>query len=182
MKPCYTIEELAHTLNKPFYIVAYELIACGVPLSCEGNTADLSLWKGLGAKPTGIEASSLKSTLSIIANKNQPVPDPSSVRVNAEDLTQSWREVICGEEKKKGFSTTDKVDQPVFDKESSVYPPELDIALQVWREVSATDGKGKPKARIKGWLNSNTKLSAEAKERIAIVVNWSKTGGATRID
>lgn len=67
-----------------------------------------------------------------------------------------------------------------FDKASTTYPPELDIALQAWREVSATEGKGKPKARIRAWLDANTKLSSEAKERIAIVTNWDKTGGATR--
>lgn len=67
-----------------------------------------------------------------------------------------------------------------FDKASPVYPPELDIALQAWREVSASNGKGKPKARIKTWLNDNTSLTTEAKERIAIVANWDKTGGATR--
>ena len=69
-----------------------------------------------------------------------------------------------------------------FDKASATYPPELDIALQAWRAVSTTEGKGKPKARIKAWLDTNTKLSNEAKERIAIVANWEKTGGSTRTD
>lgn len=72
--------------------------------------------------------------------------------------------------------------QPDFDKANPTYPPELDIALQVWRAVSATKGKGKPKARIKEWLDNNTTLSNEAKERVAIVANWEKTGGATRTD
>lgn len=70
----------------------------------------------------------------------------------------------------------------VFDKSSTTYPPELDIAMQAWREVSATEGKGKPKTRIKAWLDANTKLSAEAKDRISIVANWNKMGGATRSD
>ncbi|MDO8369519.1 MAG: hypothetical protein Q7S71_02195 [Candidatus Nitrotoga sp.] len=69
-----------------------------------------------------------------------------------------------------------------FDKETNTYPPELDIAIQAWRAVSSDEGKGKPKARIKAWLYSNTTLSSEAKERIATVVNWDKTGGATRSD
>lgn len=69
-----------------------------------------------------------------------------------------------------------------FDKKSKTYPPELDIAMQAWREVSATEGKGKPKARIKAWLDANTKLSAEAKDRISTVANWNKMGGATRSD
>ena len=67
-----------------------------------------------------------------------------------------------------------------FDKASPTYPPELDWALQAWRAVSATESKDKPKARIKKWLDSNTKLSNEAKERIATVANWNKAGGATR--
>lgn len=69
-----------------------------------------------------------------------------------------------------------------FDQASATYPPELDIAVQAWRAVSTTEGKGKPKARIKAWLDTNTKLSNEAKERIAIVTNWEKTGGATRTE
>jgi hypothetical protein len=69
-----------------------------------------------------------------------------------------------------------------FDKTSSTYPVELDIALQAWRAVTEAEGKGKPKARIRVWLDSNTDLSNEAKERIATVANWDKTGGATRSD
>lgn len=71
--------------------------------------------------------------------------------------------------------------KPDFDKESPTYPPELDIAVQVWREISATEGKGKPKARIRTWLDDNApNLSGEAKERIATVANWDKAGGPTR--
>lgn len=68
---------------------------------------------------------------------------------------------------------------PEFDKAGPTYPPELAYALEAWRAVSATEGKGKPKARIKAWLDSNTKLSDKAKERIAVVANWEKLGGAT---
>lgn len=74
------------------------------------------------------------------------------------------------------------ISAPSFDKDAANFPPELAIALQVWTAVSATDGKGKPKARIKAWLDSNTTLSNEAKKRIATVANWDKTGGATRSD
>lgn len=70
-----------------------------------------------------------------------------------------------------------------FDKASTTYLPELDIALQAWRAVSATEGKGKPKAQIKAWLETNAKeLTGEAKERIATVANWHKIRGATRTD
>jgi len=86
-------------------------------------------------------------------------------------------------------SNTEKTLQPEFDKTNLTYPPELDMALQAWRKVSATEGKGKPKARIRTWLNNvndslpkEMKLSKDAIERIAIVANWDKTGGATRSD
>ncbi len=71
---------------------------------------------------------------------------------------------------------------PDFDKANPKYPPELDLALQAWRAISTTEGKGKPKGRIKAWLGSNTKLSEEAKTRISIVANWDKSGGATSTD
>lgn len=77
--------------------------------------------------------------------------------------------------------------QPEINKASPAYPPELDIALQAWRAVSATEGKGKPKARIIEWLGANPEVwkeagrkpSNEAKQRIATVANWEKEGGAT---
>ena len=70
----------------------------------------------------------------------------------------------------------------IFDKNSPTYPPELDLAMQAWEAVRNDKGKGKPKAKVKAWLDANTKLSNEAKDRISIVVNWDKSGGATRTD
>ena len=73
-----------------------------------------------------------------------------------------------------------------FDVKSEFYPPELDIALQAWQAASADKGKGKPKAKIRAWLNScklkinGKELSNDAKDRIATVANWDKSGGATR--
>ena len=64
--------------------------------------------------------------------------------------------------------------------EKSNYPIELNFAIQAWQAVSTSQGKGKPKARIKKWLDENSGLSNEAKERIATVANWDKTGGATK--
>jgi hypothetical protein len=65
-------------------------------------------------------------------------------------------------------------------KNLPTYPPELAIAIEAWQAVSANDTKFKPKARIKKWLDDNyPRLSNEAKERIATVANWDKTGGAT---
>ena len=70
----------------------------------------------------------------------------------------------------------------MFDDTEINYPPELDYALKAWQAVSSTESKGKPKARLRKWLDDNTNLSNEAKDRISIVANWHKTGGATRIE
>jgi hypothetical protein len=67
-----------------------------------------------------------------------------------------------------------------FDKSDPKYPVELDFALQAWKAISSENKKGKPKARARDWLDTNTKLSNQAKERISTVVNWDKTGGATK--
>jgi hypothetical protein len=67
-----------------------------------------------------------------------------------------------------------------LDENSSTYPPELDAALKAWQAVATAEGKDKPKARLRAWLDANTTLSNEAKERIAIVANWNKLGGASR--
>jgi len=77
----------------------------------------------------------------------------------------------------------EKINQKeLFDKDSSTYPQELDWAMKAWEAVKNDKSKGKPKAKIKAWLDANTQLSNEAKDRISIVVNWDKTGGATRTD
>jgi hypothetical protein len=68
----------------------------------------------------------------------------------------------------------------LFDSSKPNYPIELDFAVKAWQAVSTSEGKGKPKARIKKWLDDNTKLSNEANERIATVANWDKAGGATK--
>lgn len=79
-------------------------------------------------------------------------------------------------------SLPDSATTPIFSKDSPIYPPELDWALKAWKAVSAAEGKGKPKARIRKWLDENSLLSNEAKERISTVANWDKTGGATRTE
>ncbi|MBC7786721.1 MAG: hypothetical protein H7Z18_04535 [Methylophilaceae bacterium] len=80
------------------------------------------------------------------------------------------------------MNEANKVQTIIFDT-ISTYPPELDLAIKAWQAVSASEGKGKPKAQIRAWLDANAKeLSNEAKERISIVCNWDKLGGATRTD
>lgn len=72
---------------------------------------------------------------------------------------------------------------PHLDSTSPTYPPELDMAIRAWVAISSTDGKGKPKKRIIDWLKmNNPSLSNEAMERIAVVANWDKKGGATASD
>ncbi len=93
-------------------------------------------------------------------------------------LKRGWYKLKYGKNTKK----------PDFDKESPTYPPELDIAIQAWRELSKAEDNRKPKARILAWLDANPKVwtaagikpSDQAKERIATVANWDKTGGPTR--
>jgi len=178
MKPYYSIEELARILHDTIYKVANGLVACGVVPTCGGNPADLSQWASLGPEIRGEEI--------FINNSEYPVPDPSRVVVNSETLPQLWKDCISAEEQKKTAPTKQ---QPIFDNASTTYPLELDIAVQAWQAISTTEGKGKPKARIKAWLNTfnaerpkENKLSDEAIERIATVANWDKTGGATRSD
>lgn len=171
MKPYYSIEELARILHDPIYKVADGLVACEVVPIYDGKPADLSQWSDLGPLLTG------ENEITIIEGQC-PVPDPSRVMVASEVLPQSWKECISVDEQKK---LAPSKQQPDFDKASTTYPPELDIAVQAWKAISTTEGKGKPKARIEAWLNTNAdQLSNAAKKRIEIVANWEKTGGATR--
>ena len=72
------------------------------------------------------------------------------------------------------------LNQELLGNDSDTLPIELGFANQAWQAVTLKDEKGKPKARIKKWLDENTSLSNEAKERISIVANWDKAGGATK--
>jgi hypothetical protein len=77
-------------------------------------------------------------------------------------------------------TSQDKV-KTLFDENSDTYPMELDIAIKAWQAVSIIENNAKPKARIKKWLDANANnLSDEAKDRICVVANWNKRGGATR--
>lgn len=66
-----------------------------------------------------------------------------------------------------------------FDSDSPTYPEELDIALQAWRAASTKPGSSKtPKEKAKCWLVENyPNLSEAAKDRIATVCNWDRSGG-----
>ena len=121
---------------------------------------------------------------SIDVDRDQQVYFKEKVEIKKQDL------VITIAEKKRfeveylmpDEDQTSKKLEAKFDVKSNTYPPELDIALKAWRAIAPSEGKGKPKARLRQWLDANTKLSNEAKERISIVANWDKTGGATRTE
>lgn len=72
-----------------------------------------------------------------------------------------------------------------FDPDSGTYPSELDIAMQAWRAVTNRPTADlTAKEQIENWLNQNypdrRKLSQEARERIAVICNWEKSGGRRR--
>lgn len=81
---------------------------------------------------------------------------------------------------KERVSKINKFSNTTQELDLTSYPLELKYAIEAWLAVSKIDEKGKPKARIKKWLNDNTSLSNEAKNRISIVANWDKSGGATK--
>ena len=78
------------------------------------------------------------------------------------------------------------VEKEMFDVNDPKYPIELHIAIKAWQKVSRLENrKLSPKAKIREWLNENytdKQLSKEAKERISVVANWQKTGGAPSTD
>lgn len=72
-----------------------------------------------------------------------------------------------------------------FDPDSDVYPSELDIAMQAWRAITNRPHADlTAKEQIENWLNQNypdrRTLSQEARQRIAVICNWEKSGGRPR--
>lgn len=112
----------------------------------------------------------------------------NAVAVALRDVADRIKEILEGDRKRVGSEIQElrvlkrKTEQADFDKAELTYPEELDMAFQAWRAVSTTKGKGTPKARIRVWLDKNTHFSLEAKERISMVANWNKLGGAARSD
>ena len=86
---------------------------------------------------------------------------------------------VPNQELNSGQLDTTNAIKYTFDPKSTTYSLELDLACQAWRAVSSTSDKGKPKARIGKWLRDNTDLSKSAIERVSVVANWEKVGGAT---
>ncbi len=70
-----------------------------------------------------------------------------------------------------------------FDLESPSYPKELDIALQAWRAATIQPKVGvSPKEQIKQWLSETyPELSNVARDRIATICNWEKSGGRPKL-
>jgi len=64
------------------------------------------------------------------------------------------------------------------------FAPELDLAMSAWRALADVNKfSGGAKAVIEKWINTNPDawqgkedLSKSAKERIIILVNWTKGG------
>ncbi len=74
-----------------------------------------------------------------------------------------------------------------FDPESSTYPSELDIAMLAWRGATrGSDPALTAKEQIERWLDlhypDRRLLSPDARQRIAVVCNWEKSGGRRRRD
>ena len=109
-------------------------------------------------------------------------PDNWIERALAKNISIPWLDFAIEHGFYKSETTSAQVEKPIFDKASLTYPVELDLAMQAWQAVTSNLGKGKPKSQIRAWLDANTKLANEAKERISIVANWDKTGGAARTD
>lgn len=63
------------------------------------------------------------------------------------------------------------------------YPDELHAAIEAFNAVhgdaSATSGRT-PKQALLKWLEQNTKLGKDARDRVAMVANWQRQGGAPK--
>lgn len=100
-------------------------------------------------------------------------------------LTPEWLDWAI---QKKLYVPNESLNQklaPWSDEKNPNYAVELDIAVKAWIAVTSSPEKGKPKFRIRKWLDANytdKELSKEAKTRISTVVNWDKSGGAPRTE
>ena len=66
---------------------------------------------------------------------------------------------------------------------SADYPEELRVAIEafhaVYADTSAISGRT-PKQALLKWLEHNSKLGKDARDRVAMVANWNRKGGAPK--
>jgi hypothetical protein len=66
---------------------------------------------------------------------------------------------------------------PFFDADSEDYPELLHIAVRAWDAVRREETTKTPKQRILAYLERYSHLSEDARNAIASVANWRKSGG-----
>jgi len=163
-KPCKDLKVMPEDLFNERHEIATENLQRGLDIEASDSP-----------KGRGFFKVSLSKFATWALHNELKIPQELAAMAGEENITQ-----INSSTNSKQQARTGEAAQFYFDKASPTYPLELDMALQAWHEVSATEGKSKPKARIRAWLDANAKLSDAAKERIEIVANWDKKGGATR--
>lgn len=86
MKPIYSIYELARLLDRDVYDIKDALIAANCRCVSGGKPANFSGW----SRPSWTGRNNVR----YIITGTCPVPNPSHVIVNTEDLPVSWKEAI----------------------------------------------------------------------------------------
>ena len=102
-------------------------------------------------------------------------PNPSSVSDTSTELNQSSQEVHSFHDTKPAY----------IDENHPMFSRELFIAIEAWEKVLSSNPEspstGSRKKLITEWLAKNYKeLSGEATERIAVMLNPDKNGGAPK--
>lgn len=110
-------------------------------------------------------------------------PDWMQTMVDVRDL-KAW---LHEKGVKSGFFFSDpQGDEDFMDPSHEHFAPELAMAVAAWRGLSQTRKFPQgPKVAIEEWINKNpskwhgdSEMSASAKERIATLANWRRSGGA----
>lgn len=112
-------------------------------------------------------------------------PDWSSIMLDVGEI-KAW---LSAKGFRSGFffPKTEAEPDDFMDPSHEHFAPELALAVAAWRALAQTQKHSRgPKASIETWISSNpaawqggAELSTSAKERIATVANWNRTGGAT---
>ena len=170
----------------------WQVVALSLDIDPDNVTRDRDDWMA-GGGYVNHEGKDFRDMLDIISSNYSTIdPTPRTLSMNGIEYNELniarfayWailKHIEIPDEMKALANTQTTSEKEMFDVNDTKYPRELDIAFKAWQEVSKMPNiKVSPKTQIRQWLDKNYNdrvLSDAAKERIASVANWKKTGGA----
>lgn len=150
MKPIYSICDLARLLDRDVHDIKDALIAANCRCVSEGKPANFSKW----ARRSHVT----ENNVVFIIDGRYPVPNPSHVIVNTDDLPVSWKETINEAEKRESEVVDGERGRkwPWGDYETDLLRKLATAADRFWKLYDPADNTTAPtNQQVTDWLKQH---------------------------